>query len=424
MTSPSAIAINASNLGKRYWLSTERRPDTLREAISGTATNLLSNLRFGKSERRAQAGEHWALRDVSFELPRGAALGIIGRNGSGKSTLLKILSRITAPTTGSAEVYGRVGALLEIGTGFHPDMTGRENALFNGMIIGMSRQEVFEKFDRIVEFAGIGDYIDTPIKYYSSGMVTRLAFAVAAHLDPDILIVDEVLAVGDIEFQRKSMAKMRELFEEEGRTVIVVSHAMDSIRQLCSHAIWLDRGQCMAFGSADRVADAYLSTVAIKESDSGLIHKPEREGEGPIRFTKLRLRDERNLPKFEFRTGDTLQCMIDFSASADLAQSKVTVRLRVLDETGRILAMQSSATSDLPLRVSGMVGSISCLLPNLPFLAGHYSIQLEVEVAGRLSDRIRHAATLIVIGSGVHEMAPIEREGYFILPGRWSVVAD
>jgi len=424
MTDSSPVAISTFGLGKRYRLTTERRPDTLREAISVTATKLLSKLVPGRSEPCSQGEEYWALRDVSFELPRGAALGIIGRNGSGKSTLLKILSRITAPTTGSAEVYGRVGALLEIGTGFHPDMTGRENALFNGMILGMSRQEVFEKFDRIVDFADIGDYIDTPIKYYSSGMVTRLAFAVAAHLDPDILIVDEVLAVGDIEFQRKSLAKMRELFEGEGRTVIVVSHAMDSIRQLCSHALWLDRGRCMDFGSADRVADAYLSTVAVKESDSGLIHKPEREGEGPIRFTKLRLRDERNLPKFEFRTGDTLQCLIDFTASTDPSQSKVIVRLRVLDEVGRTLAMQSTATSDLPLQVSGTAGSISCLLPNLPFLVGHYSIQLEVEVAGRLSDRIRHAATLIIIGSGLHEISPIEREGYFILPGRWSVAAE
>jgi lipopolysaccharide transport system ATP-binding protein len=209
----------------------------------------------------------WALRDVDFEVSDGEILGIIGRNGSGKSTLLKILSRITEPTTGSAEVHGRVGSLLEVGTGFHPELTGRENVYVNGAILGMRRTEIARKFDEIVAFAEVEPFIDTPVKHYSSGMHTRLAFAVAAHLEPEILIVDEVLAVGDIEFQRRCLGKMRDV-SQAGRTVILVSHQMGQIRRLCRTGLWLDRGVIRHFGDVGTAISRYEAAMLSGGDDA------------------------------------------------------------------------------------------------------------------------------------------------------------
>ena len=205
----------------------------------------------------ASAAFFWALRDVSFEVPRGSALGLIGANGAGKSTLLKILSRVTEPTAGQVQLRGRVGSLLEVGTGFHPELTGRENVLLNGAILGMKRAEILAKFDAIVAFAEIEPFIDTPVKHYSSGMYLRLAFAVAAHLEPEILLVDEVLAVGDASFQKRCLGKMNDV-AREGRTVIFVSHNLQAIQRLCSHAVMLEAGQVAAFGDTSTVVGQYL----------------------------------------------------------------------------------------------------------------------------------------------------------------------
>lgn len=233
----------------RAWASLRRRPDP--------------SIGAGKSYERKQGNIFWALRNVAFEIKQGDAMGIIGRNGAGKSTLLKILSRITAPTTGEVCVRGRVACLLEVGTGFHPELTGRENVFLNGAILGMTRREVRTKFDEIVDFSGVEEFIDTPVKRYSSGMYVRLAFAVAAHLDPEILIVDEVLAVGDASFQTKCIGKLHTASEKEGRTILFVSHNMQAIASLCSRAILLDAGQVEATGDARTVVEKYL-TGAIR----------------------------------------------------------------------------------------------------------------------------------------------------------------
>jgi lipopolysaccharide transport system ATP-binding protein len=264
-----AAAIHAENLGKEYEIGRLERYGALRDTLARAAG---APMRILRSIREASPQEPpstiWALRDVSFEIQHGEVIGIIGRNGSGKSTLLKILSRITEPTVGRAEVRGRVGSLLEVGTGFHPELTGRENVFVNGAILGMKRREIERKFDEIVAFADIERFIDTPVKRYSSGMQTRLAFAVAAHLEPHILLVDEVLAVGDLEFQRRCLGKMHEV-SLEGRTVILVSHQMGQIRRLCGRTLWLDRGRIRAFGDTGETIKQYEAAMTAGADNLG-----------------------------------------------------------------------------------------------------------------------------------------------------------
>lgn len=257
-------AISVKNIGKRYKIGaaeTKFRYNMLRDVIVDTvsAPVRLAKAMIGKSDRRMNQNFVWALKDVSFDLEEGKVLGIVGRNGAGKSTLLKILSRVTEPTTGTVTVRGRVGSLLEVGTGFHPELTGRENIYMNGAILGMKRYEIDSKFDEIVEFSEVSQFIDTPVKRYSSGMYLRLAFAVAAHLEPEILVVDEVLAVGDAEFQKKCLGKMGDV-AQQGRTVLFVSHNMSAILRLTEEAIVLNKGQLIMRGPSQEAVDFYLSS--------------------------------------------------------------------------------------------------------------------------------------------------------------------
>ena len=290
------VAVRAVQLGKIYRIGERQSYQTVREVIAAAARNRLRRL----SRRGARAGAApspddewiWALEDVSFELNEGEALGIIGRNGAGKSTLLKILSRITEPTRGHADITGRVGALLEVGTGFHPELTGRENITLNGAILGMRRAEIDRKFDEIVGFAGVERFIDTPVKRYSTGMHARLAFAVAAHLEPDILIVDEVLAVGDAAFQKRCMGNMGDA-ARSGRTVLFVSHNMSAIESLCSRAIWLEGGRCVADGAPSDVISRYLAS-SLSVLNDHLWPEPERApGNDVVRMRRARVRPER-----------------------------------------------------------------------------------------------------------------------------------
>lgn len=254
------IAIRVSGVSKRYRIGETVGYKTLRDTIAA-AVKLPFSQRRQVQETRAPHSEFlWALKDVTFEVRKGEVVGLIGRNGAGKSTMLKILTRITTPTRGTVEMYGRTGALLEVGTGFHPELTGGENIYLNGAVLGMSRVEIARKFDEIVEFSGVRKFLDTPVKHYSSGMYVRLAFAIAAHLEPDILIVDEVLAVGDAEFQKKCLGKMSEV-AGQGRTVIFVSHAMESVRRLCTRAILFKDGQAEMDGAVDDVIAHYLGSA-------------------------------------------------------------------------------------------------------------------------------------------------------------------
>lgn len=256
-------AISCEQLSKKYAIGRRESYRALRDVIAETVSRPFRG--FSKQKKDLI----WALKDVSFDVTDGKAVGIIGRNGAGKSTLLKILSRITKPTRGSVRVRGRVGSLLEVGTGFHPELTGRENIFLNGAIIGMRKAEIVRKFDEIVAFAEVEKFLDTPVKRYSSGMYVRLAFAVAAHLETEILVIDEVLAVGDVAFQRKCLGKMGDL-SHSGRTVLFVSHNMQAVRSLCSEAIWLDQGQVKAVGSSAKVIETYLDAASRNEKSGDL----------------------------------------------------------------------------------------------------------------------------------------------------------
>lgn len=254
----SDIAIRAEHLSKQYRLGAQQAQRTLREALVDVAS---TPIRWLRGERSQSQNTFWALDDVSFDIKRGETAGIIGRNGAGKSTILKILSRITKPTRGRVEMFGRVGSLLEVGTGFHTELTGRENIYLNGAILGMPSREIDRKFDEIVDFSGVEKFLDTPVKHYSSGMHVRLAFSVAAHLEPEILIIDEVLAVGDAEFQKKCLGKMNEI-AGEGRTILFVSHNKDAVTRLCQRAILLENGKLVLDGPTEEVFSEYYSSLA------------------------------------------------------------------------------------------------------------------------------------------------------------------
>jgi lipopolysaccharide transport system ATP-binding protein len=286
MGAASTTAVEVSGIGKRYALGEREQYRALRDVIANVPRRLS-----GRDPRSSGEPEHtWALRDVDFSVNQGEVLGVIGRNGAGKSTLLKILSRITRPTEGRAVMRGRIGSLLEVGSGFHPELTGAENILLNGAILGMRRAEIDARFDEIVAFSGVERFLDTPVKRYSTGMYMRLAFAVAAHLEPEILVIDEVLAVGDAEFQRKCIGRMSELAGGHGRTVLFVSHNLDAVKQLCHRSIWLDGGRVHADGPTAEVVDRYLEQHVEGSSAGTWIDLDDRSrvGTGELHFDRMR----------------------------------------------------------------------------------------------------------------------------------------
>src|SRR6516225_9459986 len=291
--------ITVENLSKAYLVGhiLERRHhnytalrDVVTHGVQDFARKTADMLRGRQVVQGDEIEEFWALKDVSFEVKKGAVIGILGRNGAGKRTLLKVLSRITEPTRGRVLLRGRVASLLEVGTGFHPELTGRENIHLNGAILGMTRAEIRRKFDEIVAFAGVEKFIDTPVKRYSSGMYVRLAFAVAAHLEPEILVVDEVLAVGDAEFQQKCMGKMDEVSRREGRTVLFVSHNMAAVQQLCHNALWLDHGSIRRIGPTGQVVQAYTSSVQ-DSARSGDFSISRLTGDGQVTLLSYEVTD-------------------------------------------------------------------------------------------------------------------------------------
>jgi lipopolysaccharide transport system ATP-binding protein len=395
----SDIAIRVENLGKCYRIGVhEKQAKTWRESLR----NLLgSPLGYLRSTLRGPSVEEtlWALKNVSFEVQEGEVLGIIGRNGAGKSTLLKVLSRITDPTEGHATVNGRVGSLLEVGTGFHPELTGRENIYMNGAILGMSRAEIKRKFDEIVDFSGMEKFIDTPVKRYSSGMYVRLAFAVAAHLEPEILLVDEVLAVGDAAFQKKCLGKMGEV-AGGGRTILLVSHNMEAITSLCSRAIWLDFGSKKAEGPADQVVRQYLAACReLGKWPTALAERNDRTGNGQLRFTGFRLRDERGDPITFVGTGDTVDFVLSYVVPAGGPVYNVTVWFQLLDAFQRNLLFFWSNLKEEDFECLPPEGELVCQVPRFPLVPGTYSVTLGASVEGISADKIADAATLEVVTS-------------------------
>ena len=320
--------LRVEQLGKRYSIGKAAGPGgSLREQIE-EVLRAPRRLLSGAHSVKASAPTIWALREVSFEVQPGEILGIIGKNGAGKSTLLKILSRITTPTTGTADIYGRVGSLLEVGTGFHADLTGRENLYLNGSILGMRRREIDRKFEEIVEFAEIGPFIDTPVKRYSSGMYLRLAFAVAAHLEPEILIVDEVLAVGDFGFQKKCLGKMSEV-AREGRTILFVSHNLVALRSLCHRGLLLDQGEVAAIGTIDAVAQTYLQQHSTTRHE--WVTSEEDEASSAVRLLAVRLCTTPPVDPQRLTVEDPFSIEVDYRSNLPDALLQVSLVLENLE---------------------------------------------------------------------------------------------
>jgi len=389
------VVIQVEHLSKRYRIGrAQQRHDTLRDLIVDLGTRMAHRL-----TRKTPSDTHdappedfiWALKDVSFEVRRGEVLGIIGRNGAGKSTLLKILSRITEPTEGRAIVRGRVGSLLEVGTGFHPELTGRENIYLNGAILGMRKAEIDRKFDEIVAFAGIERFLDTPVKRYSSGMYVRLAFAVAAHLEPEILLVDEVLAVGDAAFQKKCLGKMGQV-AGEGRTVLFVSHNMAAVQHLCRRVVRLDKGAVRDIGDPESVITLYLETYC---ADTGLPVglRYDREGNGKIRITDLVINNQ-NRGHAVARTGDKVSFELFYEAF-DAAGLPVFY-IGINDLLGVPILHMNTRMTGADMRGIKGCGCVICSVPRIPLPPGRYRVNVTVSVDGDVADRIENAAVLEV----------------------------
>jgi lipopolysaccharide transport system ATP-binding protein len=364
-------AIVVENLSKRYVIGHEVRHDTLRDALVHGARGWWRVLR-RRQGPRASREEFWALRDVSFEVKPGEVVGIIGRNGAGKSTLLKLLSRITEPTEGRFTLQGRVASLLEVGTGFHPELTGRENIRLNGAILGMSRAEIRRKFDAIVAFAEIDRFLDTPVKRYSSGMYVRLAFAVAAHLEPEILIVDEVLAVGDYAFQRKCLGKMNTVATEEGRTVLLVSHNLGSLIGLCDRVFWLDQGRLRKIGPAPAIAAEYVRSqteAAGSDFDFHAWGSADRRA-AKLMITGLQLNDGGPIVHRE-----PFHARIHFHTQAEVEGVAFGLGFCTVEGT-RLATLDSDLDGARRAYRANHEGWIDFTLPDLPLSPGRYALDL------------------------------------------------
>lgn len=328
----SNTIIKVENLSKRYRIGLqEKRADTFAEQVWNNLKAPIENFRriksLGKFGVEEEEGVHWALKNVSFEVKQGEVLGIIGKNGAGKSTLLKILSKITEPTSGRIELNGRVAALLEVGTGFHPELTGRENIYMNGTILGMTKKEIDRKLEEIIEFSGVEKYVDTPVKFYSSGMRVRLGFSVAAHLDPEILIIDEVLAVGDYEFQKKCLGKMQDVSKNEGRTVLFVSHNLGSVMSLCTSCIYLVEGKINSLGNVDKIIDDYIKLGSIQNNNLKKVVSPDlgRGNDCELDF----LNQDRFIKMF---TGMDLNFSFKFNSLIEIKQLGVSFVIKRADD--------------------------------------------------------------------------------------------
>ena len=358
------LAIRCENLYKRYEIGSPERYQTLREALSRSP--------FRRFKTQNGNGHIWALKDVSFEIERGEVVGIIGLNGAGKSTLLKILSRITAPTRGCAKIHGRVGSLLEVGTGFHSELTGRENIYLNGAILGMRKAEIDRKFDEIVAFAEVEKFLDTPVKRYSSGMYVRLAFGVAAHLETEVLLVDEVLAVGDAQFQKKCFDKMREI-GTQGRTILFVSHNMSAVRSICAQALIVEKGAVVAHGEINQTVDQYLAginasdsrTEAVETNNFSLSSVEIESAAGPV-----------------IKTFDPVQVKVRFVPKTDIQDPGLYVSILTIDSR-RLTGLDLKdfiTTASLP---AGQPAELGFTIESLPLLPGSYQLEIHLKDMAR-----------------------------------------
>ena len=421
----SDIAIRVQGLSKTYEIL--HRVSSSPSGSGGGGGKLRSLLGLSKGVRTVKE-TFWALKDVSFEVKKGEVVGIIGHNGAGKSTLLKVLSRIVEPTKGRAEIYGRVSSLLEVGTGFHGELTGRENIYLNAALLGMSGREINHKFDEIVDFSGVEQFIDTPVKKYSSGMYVRLAFSVAAHLEPDILIVDEVLSVGDASFQQKCLGKMDEV-RKKGRTVLVVSHSIETIESLCQSCILLHHGEVDAEGDTKSVVAQYARKAGMLAAIQ-LCERKDRAGTGTIRYSKVELLNEFEEPVESVVSGRETTFRLHYEAKRPGRFMKCLALMSVHAANGApyfVCATDVSGAGELILEGDGYIDFV---VPELPLSGGTYYIALYLESGGEMFDGIGNAIRMVVIngdfyGAGCGRLTPQGWEGVGVLVKHyWRLWSD
>lgn len=410
------IIIKAENLSKKYKIHPLKKGmaySTIRDELTNTIKKPFQWLIGERDKKR----DLWALKDINFEIKKGEIVGIIGPNGAGKSTLLKILTRITPPTEGKVAINGRVGSLLEVGTGFHPELTGRENIYLNGAILGMKKREIEKKFDKIVEFAEIRDFLDTPAKRYSSGMYVRLAFSVAVHLEPDILLVDEVLSVGDAAFQKKSFDKMQEVTKED-RTILLVSHNMGSIQELCQKCILLDKGHIKMIGRAEDVIEKYLNNKNVFT----LTEDRKRKGSGEIRFTKVVIQNENGKEINDVYSGQNIRILMYYESREDQSLKNVRANLNIDSPWGqRITSFYSDHFESIPNK-----GCFIINVPNFPLTQGTYSFACFANVNNSVADWVTNAGHIKVSGDMFFPLGQSvpKDQAIFHIRHKWNVIPN
>ncbi|MHC5939486.1 ABC transporter ATP-binding protein [Nostoc sp.] len=393
----SDTVIQVENLGKKYIIG-HQQPESytaLRDVIANKVKSFGNLIQNPKSQIQNSQEEFWALKDVSFEIKQGDRVGIIGRNGAGKSTLLKILSRITEPTQGSIKIKGRVASLLEVGTGFHPELTGRENIYLNGAILGMSRVEIKQKFDEIVAFAEVEKFLDTPVKRYSSGMYVRLAFAVAAHLEPEILIVDEVLAVGDAQFRKKCLGKMEDV-GKEGRTVLFVSHQMSAIEKLCSRAIMLRSGIVRFTGETKSTINFYLQDLESQIRQVKIIDM-KRSGTGEIVITNFSIEDSAGNNLMSVACGEDLVLVFNYKVMTNKPLINVSIGFSIHNYLGDTLSVFYSDYVGTMFCSLPTVGKFKCRIKDFPYSTGTYLVGARITVNGVEADWLKNQLAILML---------------------------
>lgn len=409
--------LNAESLGKHYLLRHRIAGyDTLREKLGQNLRRLVSTKRLAPDPRAATLEEFWALRDVSLQIRQGEVVGLIGRNGAGKSTLLKIISRITEPTEGTLRIHGRAASLLEVGTGFHPELTGRENIFLNGAILGMPKSEIRAKFDQIVSFAEVARFLDTPVKRYSSGMYVRLAFSIAAHLEPDILIVDEVLAVGDAAFQKKCLERMSEV-AKMGRTILFVSHNLGLVRSMCRRGIVLENGRVVCDDLAEAAVARYLESFEATAS-ANLLERAQRRGTGRVRLSRLDIRDSNHATTSRVEAGQAVQFVFHVTRRLPALSCSFTI----YDSIGQAVTSFDSALRSAadPAGEADMPAFV-CELDELFLTPGRYRINAALYCQDELLDHVESAAVLDV-DQGIAGARPVVATpgyGSVFMPHRW-----
>ena len=423
-----ATAIHADGISKSYQIARALRRQpyrTLQEEVIALPRALWKRAR-GRSEALET---FWALSDVSFDVTEGEVIGIVGRNGAGKSTLLKILSRITEPTYGRAEIFGRVGALLEVGTGFHPELTGRENIYLSGAILGMRRSEIARRFEEIVSFAEVEQFIDTATKRYSTGMYTRLAFAVAAHLEPEILLIDEVLAVGDAAFQKKCLGKMEDV-AGQGRTVFFVSHNTQAVRQLCARCILLDHGRVVADGATDATLATYNQRLRAMrvDAETGINNPENRRGSGAIRFTGVSVEDTDGEERYGFKMGETVRFRLSYQLNEPMRGVAMVIALRSGISREIVTSARHVVTTEA--LAAGSRGTVVIDFPDIYIRPGEYPLYLHIGEAAPTKtnyDVLDDLTPPLVISAGddsrrIHSNFDASQPlGVFSLPSRMMI---